>query len=141
MDEDAEGLVAAARDALQHAYAPYSGFPVGAAVLDGGGRVHTGCNVENASFGLSTCAERSAVFAMVRAGGRRIRAVAVACGGDKLPWPCGACLQVIREFVPEEANPLVIAVDRDGRAESALLDALSPPRHRFSFMAAPEEEV
>jgi len=140
MDDDGEGLLAAAREAMQHAYAHYSGFRVGAALLDGSGRIHSGCNVENASYGLTVCAERSAVCAMVCAGGRRIRAVAVACEGEQLPWPCGACLQVIQEFVPEGANPPVIACDRNGRAESTSLDALSPRRYRFSLMAPPEEE-
>lgn len=93
-------LVAAALQARDRAYAPYSRFPVGAAVL-AGDDVFGGCNVENASFGLTICAERSAVFAAVAAGHRRIGAVAVAGGGDVPAAPCGACRQVLYEFGPE----------------------------------------
>lgn len=89
-------LVAIARRARVHAYAPYSDFPVGAAVLGEDGRVFPGCNVENACYGLSMCAERNAVAAAVAAGTRPV-AVAVAGGPDITP-PCGACRQVLAEF-------------------------------------------
>src|ERR1041385_369382 len=106
-------LLEAARAASRSAYCPYSQFHVGAAVR-AGGRIFTGANVENASYGLTTCAERTAVFAAVLAGGPGVEAVAVACvdapdGSDPtLLMPCGACRQVLAEF----AGPGVpVAVD------------------------------
>jgi len=89
-------LIAAARAARQRAYAPYSKFHVGAAVLDERGRIHVGCNVENGSFGLTVCAERNAVAAAIAAGAARVRAVAVFA--DEAASPCGACRQVLAEF-------------------------------------------
>ncbi|MEM6945499.1 MAG: cytidine deaminase [Pseudomonadota bacterium] len=103
MDEATEAaLVAAAVAAREQSYAPYSGFSVGAAVLDGEGRIHAGCNVENAAYPQGQCAEATAIGAMVTAGGRLIKAVAVA-GPDTGPegpfcTPCGGCRQRLREF-------------------------------------------
>ncbi|MBX3111910.1 MAG: cytidine deaminase [Fimbriimonadaceae bacterium] len=96
--EEVRALVEAAKAASQAAYAPYSRFRVGAAALDEHGRVHVGCNVENASYGLSVCAERNAVFAMVAAGGRRLVAMAVYTPTQEVTTPCGACRQVMMEF-------------------------------------------
>jgi cytidine deaminase len=98
-----ERLFVAARDVLARAYAPYSKFQVGAAVLAASGAVYTGCNVENASYGLTICAERSAISAGIAAEGPsfKIRAVAVFNGNDAPCSPCGACRQVIFEFGPE----------------------------------------
>ncbi|HET8678521.1 MAG TPA: cytidine deaminase [bacterium] len=90
-------LVRAARGARRHAYAPYSRFPVGAAVLTTSGAIVAGCNVENASYGLSICAERAAIHRAVAQGHRRLRAVAVAAGQSGA-MPCGACRQVMQEF-------------------------------------------
>ena len=90
-----------ARDAARHAYAPYSHFPVGAAVLAEDGLVHAGANVENASYGLSMCAERTAIFQAIARGARRIRAVAVYTPTQAVTTPCGACRQVIAEFGAE----------------------------------------
>ena len=97
-----QALVQAARSARAHAYAPYSGYAVGAAVLTDDGRVFAGCNVENASYGLSVCAERVAVFRAVADGARSIEAVAVVTQDGATP--CGACRQVLMEFAskPEE---------------------------------------
>jgi cytidine deaminase len=90
-----------ARAASKNAYCIYSNFPVGAAVLTDDGRVFVGCNVENASFGLTICAERNAIFQAVTQGYRAVRAVVVFTSTDKPTAPCGACRQVISEFGPE----------------------------------------
>lgn len=116
-------LVAAAVEARGRAYAPYSGFPVGAALLSKGGRVFTGCNVENASYGLTVCAERVALFNAVSAGVREFAAIAVACGEAPCA-PCGACRQVLYEFAPDLT---VLLADGEGRRwETMPLSALLP---------------
>lgn len=97
-------LLASARKARRSAYAPYSRFRVGAAVLGGDGRIYSGCNVENASFGLTCCAERNATFAMVAAGERRIREVLVIGDSDGPLPPCGACRQVLAEFAAPDVR-------------------------------------
>lgn len=89
-----------ARAAVRAAYAPYSKFPVGSAVLAGSGKIYSGCNVENASYGLCNCAERTAVFSAVAAGEREIKAVVVYTPTPLPNAPCGACRQVIHEFGP-----------------------------------------
>ena len=94
-----ESLLQLAADAAKSAYAPYSGFHVGAALLCEDGEVYTGCNVENASYGLSNCAERTAVFNAVSQGKRQFTAIAVSVPGGGAP--CGACRQVLNEFNPE----------------------------------------
>jgi cytidine deaminase len=91
-------LSEAAQKALENSYSPYSGFAVGAAVLSGEGRIYPGTNLENASFGLTLCAERAAVAAAVSAGERTIRAVAVYTSTDEPTVPCGACLATVAEF-------------------------------------------
>ena len=96
-----ETLVALAKEAMKHAYAPYSKFQVGAALLSKDGRVFTGCNVENASYGATNCAERTAIFKAVSEGCREFDAIAVvASSGEYIP-PCGICRQVLAEFMPE----------------------------------------
>lgn len=124
----ADRLIALASRARERAYAPYSGFRVGAAVLAEDGRVFTGCNVENASYGLSVCAERNAIAAAVAGAAGEIRALAVVTGVSPPASPCGACRQVILEFgsIPVIlANPsgerLVIPADE-------LLPAAFTPR-------------
>ena len=107
---DAE-LVAAARQVRARAYAPYSNFKVGAAVRDEAGRIHVGCNVENASYGLTICAERNAVAAAVAAGARRLTAVAVVTGTTPPASPCGACRQVLAQFAAP-ATPVLLAAPR-----------------------------
>jgi cytidine deaminase len=116
-------LVTAARRAAKDAYAPYSKFRVGAAVLTRSGRIFTGCNVENASYGLSICAERSAVFSAVAGGDRELTAVVVYTPTRKPTLPCGACRQVINEFGPTAR--IVCVCDSTDRIETRL-DELLP---------------
>jgi len=98
-------LVEAAKAAQKNSYSPYSRYPVGAAVMMDSGRIYTGCNVENASFGLTVCAERVAIFNAVSHGEKKIRALCVAAKSAK---PCGACRQVIIEFAPKDAGMIYV---------------------------------
>ncbi len=122
---DRKRLVAAARSMFKRAYAPYSKFLVGAAVLTEAGNIYTGCNVENASYGLTNCAERTAIFSAVAAEGpaMRLRAVVALNSGKAACSPCGACRQVIFQFGPDA---VVIFQGKDGLEEctaSTLLPA------------------
>jgi len=110
---DLNELVAQARGVRERAYAPYSRFLVGAAVRAENGQVFTGCNVENASYGATICAERSAILAMVAAGQRSIIGIAVFTDADTLAMPCGLCRQVISEF--QHDARLVVANPRQQR--------------------------
>lgn len=124
-------LLAAARAARARAYAPYSGFAVGAAVLDEQGRVHAGCNVENAAYPQGWCAETSALAAMVGAGGRAVRAVVVVGEADEPVTPCGGCRQRLREFARDDC-PVVVADGARVRARftlGGLLPAGFGPSH------------
>lgn len=91
-------LLDAAKKAMKNAYCPYSRFKVGAALLTKGGKVYTGTNIENASYGLTNCAERTAVYKAVSEGEKKFTALAVVSSGKRQAYPCGACLQVMREF-------------------------------------------
>ena len=110
---DAE-LVAAALAARERAYAPYSDYKVGAVIVTEAGEVFTGANVENASYGLSVCAERTAIMRMVLDGGSRPRAVYVATGSSPPASPCGSCRQVLLEFCDDPAACRVVAVNAEG---------------------------
>jgi cytidine deaminase len=125
IDESTAGrLLQAAREAAERAYAPYSAFPVGAAALTADGQVVTGCNVENASYGLTVCAERVATFAAVAAGHRELRAVAVFAPKVRGVTPCGACRQVLNEFKPAGGDLLVILEGDQGPEIVPLSDLL-----------------
>lgn len=111
-----------ARAAAKTSYSPYSKFRVGAAVLAGSGKIYSGCNVENASYGLCNCAERTAIFSAVAAGERTVKAIAVYTPTKTPTSPCGACRQVINEFGPDA---LVISIcDGSNRAETTLATLL-----------------
>jgi cytidine deaminase len=118
-----DALQQAALDARLHAHAPFSKFLVGAALEDESGRIHTGCNVENATYGLTVCAERVAVFKAISEGARRFRRIVVAADTDTLTPPCGACRQILWEFC---GNIEVVLVNLGGATESFLLSALFP---------------
>jgi cytidine deaminase len=122
-------LLDAAKQARQNAYAPYSGYNVGAAVLDDRGRIHSGCNVENASFGATICAERAAVANMIAEGGKKIKAAAVLTedGGT----PCGLCLQVLSEFAADPAAVEVLCAATNGTQRTFKLSELMP--HPFKL--------
>jgi cytidine deaminase len=122
-----DALLAAARAAMARAHAPYSRFQVGAAVLDMQGRIHAGCNVENAAYPQGVCAEAGALSAMVLAGATQLRAVLVMGHGEGLVTPCGGCRQKIREFAGPD-TPILIADAQQVRA-SFTLDELLP--HSF----------
>jgi cytidine deaminase len=116
-------LLSAARAAQARAYCPYSGFAVGAALEVEDGRVFSGCNVENASYGLTLCAERAAVMAAVAGGARRFRRLVVATSVDPPPAPCGACRQVLLEFGPDLAIESAGLSERRSWTLAALLPA------------------
>ncbi len=118
-------LEARALDALRRAYAPYSKFRVGAAVQMSG-ETFDGANVENASYGLAICAERTAVFAAVIAGAHRLEAIAVCTEASPPSSPCGACRQVLLEFAPDPAAVTVIAINPRGERRTWTLAALIP---------------
>lgn len=122
-----EELFAAARAVQQHAYAPYSNYRVGAAVLTSTGRIFSGCNVENAAYPQGACAEAGAIAAMCAAGEREIVAVLTVCDGDPLGTCCGGCRQRIREFAPLDAP--VYAADATGVRATFTLAELLP--HSF----------
>jgi len=117
-------LVALAAEARELAYAPYSEFPVGAALLGRSGRVYTGCNVENASYPLSTCAERTAVSKAVSEGERGFEAIAVVTATGATP--CGACRQILREFGGPEGDLRVLVADTEGNVRTFTIAELLP---------------
>jgi len=123
---DARRLLRAAAAATKNAYAPYSRFRVGAALLTAGGEIVTGCNVENVSYGLTICAERSAVFAAVARRLRKIQAVAIVASGPKPPYPCGACRQVLAEFCPASTPVILAPLRRLADFEETTLGELLP---------------
>ncbi len=127
---DMERLVAAARNAAENSYSPYSRYAVGAALLDADGGVWTGCNVENASYGLTMCAERTALFKAASEGRRSFRAIAIVGGTADAPAvPCGACRQTLAEFCAPDM-PVAVAPLREGEATLRTLGDYLP--HAFT---------
>ena len=113
---DDQNLIAAARAAREHAHAPYSNFRVGAAVRTKSGKIYGGCNIENATYGLTLCAERVAIFKAMSEGEREFNAIAVVTDTEKLTPPCGSCRQIIWEFcgeVPVIMSNLKGQIERD----------------------------
>ena len=125
MSQQHADLLAAARAVLQNSYSPYSRFRVGAALLAASGRVYTGTNVENASFGLSLCAERAAVAQAVAAGETRFEAIAICTDTAEPTPPCGACRQVLMEFAPELT--VLLAGRGEGVEKYRLTELLARP--------------
>lgn len=124
-------LLAAALAARQHAHAPYSHFLVGAALEDANGTIHTGCNIENATYGLTLCAERVAVFKAISEGAREFRRIAVAADTDTLTPPCGACRQILWEFCGDIEITLV---NPSGKTETLRMKELFPRAFDASFL-------
>jgi cytidine deaminase len=127
-NEVRQSVIRAAVEARQHAYARYSHFEVGAALLAANGRIYVGCNVENSSYGLTICAERAAVFAAVAAGQQQFELLAVATSGGGSP--CGACRQVLFEFAPN-LPILLINVDQPEAIAEVNLRELLPGAFRL----------
>ncbi|MGI6037572.1 MAG: cytidine deaminase [Limnochordia bacterium] len=123
---DREELIQRAIAALDHAYAPYSQFKVGAAVLGGSGKIYVGCNVENASYGATLCAERVAIGSAIAAGEREIKGIAVVGDTPEVISPCGICRQVLLEFAPTT----VLMGNTQGKWEEKQIEDLLP--HGFS---------
>ncbi len=127
LTRDSEGtisddtLYSLAIEAMKRSYSPYSGFRVGAALLSSDGRVFQGCNIENASYSVTNCAERTALFKAVSEGAREFLAIAIAAE-DSAPWPCGVCRQALNEFAPN----IRVLVTWDGNRAEALLSELLP---------------
>jgi len=124
-------ILNAALAAREHAHAPYSNFCVGAAIEDDAGRLHTGCNIENATYGLTLCAERVAVFKAVSEGAHGFRRIAIAADTDTLTPPCGACRQILWEFC---GDIQVILVNPRGKTETLKLKDLFPRAFDGSFL-------
>ncbi len=131
MEERYRELLRKAEEAYTNAYAPYSKYKVGAAVLWDSGRITTGSNVENASYGLTVCAERNAIFQGTGLGERKIKAIAIAVPADEMPTPCGACRQVIREFTSDSD---VLLVNGKGEIRKTTLQELLPDSFGPEFL-------
>jgi cytidine deaminase len=124
-------LISAALQARENAHAPFSKFKVGAAVEDDTGRIHTGCNVENATYGLTVCAERIAIFKAISEGARGFKRVAVVADTDTLTPPCGACRQILWEFCGDVE---IVLANVNGNSERLRLGELFPRPFDSSFL-------
>jgi len=123
-------LISAAMHARENAHAPFSKFRVGAAVEDSAGHVHTGCNVENATYGLTLCAERVAIFKAISEGVRRFKRMGVVANTEELTPPCGACRQILWEFCGDIE---IVLANLNGKSETLRLGALFPRPFDGSF--------
>jgi cytidine deaminase len=124
-------LIQAAREVRERAHAPYSGFKVGAAIEDEHGRVFTGCNVENASYGLSVCAETAAVLKAISEGAAKLKRIAVVADSNTLTPPCGACRQILWEFCGDLELTLANLSDKE---ETVLMKQIFPRPFDASFL-------
>lgn len=131
MTVDIQKLIDAAKAVRANAHAPYSGYRVGAALIDDTGTLHTGCNVENAAYPEGSCAEANAIGSMVAAGGKRIVAIAAIGGAEEIEacTPCGGCRQNISEFA--DKNTRVILIGEGNRIDSYTIDELLPAAFKF----------
>lgn len=128
MSDDLAGVALSARE---YAHAPFSKFRVGAALEDESGEVYTGCNIENATYGLTLCAERVAVFKAISEGARRFRRIAIAADTETLTPPCGACRQILWEFCGDIE---ILLLNPRGKSESLRLKDLLPRAFDASFL-------
>lgn len=126
---DNQTLVLRAKNAAENAYIPYSGFGVGAALLTEEGKLFTGCNIENMSYGATMCAERTAIYKAVSEGYRNFTKIAVVAKSGELAYPCGMCLQVLQEFAPEI---VVVLWDKEQGIQEMQLKELLPFGFSFS---------
>lgn len=128
MKDQTNELIRAATEAQQNTYSPYSGVRVGSAVLMDNGKIYGGCNVENASYGATNCAERTAIFKAISEGAKKIRAIAVVTDLEPPLPPCGMCRQVISEFVDEQSHSQVkvIIANTKGKQETLSFNELFP---------------
>jgi cytidine deaminase len=140
MEEITELLIKRAKQARENAYVPYSKFKVGASVLNSDGEVYVGCNIENASYGLSNCAERTAIFKAVSNGKRDLKAIAIVADVEEgLCMPCGACRQVMAEFMDNEG--VVICANTDGDYKIYTVEDMLPGAFTGKSMKAEIDEV
>lgn len=124
-------LKQAAIDALEYAYAPYSKFKVGAALITASGKIFTGCNVEVSSFGLTICAERVAIFKAISEGERDFTSIAIVAETEAYCPPCGACRQVIADFSPKME---IILINKNGQIKTTSIQELLPEAFSDSFL-------
>ncbi len=129
-DSDEE-LLKAAREVRERAHAPFSKFKVGAAIRDNAGRIFTGCNVENASYGLTMCAERVAIFKAISEGSAKLERVAVVADTEALTLPCGACRQLLWEFC---GNAELVLANLSGQRETLRVAEIFPRPFDSSFL-------
>lgn len=123
-----ETLALKAVQSMQNAYSPYSNFMVGSAILTKDGEIYSGCNIENASYGATICAERVALYKAVSAGEKDFVKLTIACNGDNFPYPCGICLQVLSEFCDDLEIDLI---NSRGIIKSVRLKELYPSAFKF----------